>query len=247
MKGWRARLGFLIPPGNPTIEPEMAEMAPHGVSVHFSRMVTRASGGTHHGQEERNRTQIAHIGETADLLAMAKPNVIMLAHTATSYTLGRHAEVELLTRMQKQYGIPVSSAFGSVVAALRALGITRVALGTPYSEEMTLAGKALLEEHGFNVVSHGRLENVTNIFDETPERAYQLCKAVNAPSAQAVFLSGLGMPTIAMLEAAEQDLDKPVISAASAMMWQALQLAGVRAHVPGYGRLLSPKSDPTVP
>ena len=39
MKGWRARLGFLIPPGNPTVEPEMIAMAPPGVSVHFSRSV----------------------------------------------------------------------------------------------------------------------------------------------------------------------------------------------------------------
>jgi maleate isomerase len=170
---------------------------------------------------------------------MAKPSVMMLAHTASSYTLGRDAEVELLTRMQKQYGIPVSSAFASVVAALHALGVKRVALGTPYGEDMTLMGKALLEEHGFEVVSHGRLENVTNIFDETPERAYGLCRSVNTPSAQAVFLSGLGMPTIPMLETAEQDFGKPVISAASAMMWQALQLAGVHPFVPGYGRLLN--------
>jgi maleate cis-trans isomerase len=207
-------------------------------------MVTRESGGTHHGQEERNRTQIAHIGETADLLAMAKPSVIMLAHTASSYTLGRHDEAELLARLQDKYGLPVASAFGSVVAALRTLGVARVALGTPYSEEMTLKGRALLEEHGFNVVRHGRLANVTNIFDETPERAYGLCRAVNAPSAQAVFLSGLGMPTVSILEAAEQDLGKPVISAASAMMWQALQLAGVRPDVPGYGRLLLSSAEP---
>jgi maleate cis-trans isomerase len=50
------------------------------------------------------------------------------------------------------------------------------------------------------------------------------------------------MPTIPILETLEQDLGKPVISAASAMMWNALQLAGVRPHVPGYGRLL--RSEP---
>ena len=33
MTGWRARLGFLVPPGNPTVEPEMAELAPQGVRV----------------------------------------------------------------------------------------------------------------------------------------------------------------------------------------------------------------------
>jgi maleate isomerase len=235
----RVRLGFLIPPGNPTVEPEMIEMAPVGVSVHFSRMVAHGPTGTLDGQEERNRTQIKHIGESAELLAMVKPNVIMLAHTATSYTLGRRAEAELVQRLQNQCGTAVATAFGSVIAALKVLGATRVALGTPYSEETTLKGKALLEEHGLEVVSHGRLENVTNIYDETPERACQLGRAVDTQAAQAIFLSGLGMPTVSILETLEQGLGKPAISAASAMMWQALRLAGVRDRVSGYGRLLA--------
>jgi len=238
MKGWRARLGFLIPPGNPTIECEMPEMAPSGVSVHFSRMVAPGEGGTHEGQEERNRSQIEHIDESADLLVKVKPSVMMLAHTASSYTLGRRAEVELVKRLQAKYRTPIGTAFGSVIAALNVLGAKRIALGAPYAKEIMLQGKALLEEHGFAVVSHGVLENVTNIFDETPERAYGLGRAVNTPEVEAVFLSGLGMPTIPILETLEQDLGKPVISAASAMMWNALQLAGVRNGIPGYGRLL---------
>ena len=28
MVGWRAKLGFLVPAGTPTVEPEMFEMAP---------------------------------------------------------------------------------------------------------------------------------------------------------------------------------------------------------------------------
>jgi maleate isomerase len=239
MMGWRARLGFLIPPGNPTVEPEMIAMAPPGVSVHFSRMVAHGATGTLDGQDERNRTQIEHIGESAELLAMVKPSVVMLAHTATSYTLGRRAEVELVQRLQGQCACPVATSFGSVVAALEALGAKRVALGTPYSEETTLKGKALLEDHGFEVVSYGRLENVTNIYDETPERAYRLGRGLDKQAVQAVFLSGLGMPTVSILDTLERDLGKPAISAASATMWQALRLAGVRECVSGYGRLLA--------
>jgi maleate isomerase len=112
-----------------------------------------------------------------------------------------------------------------------------------YGEETTLKGKALLEEHGFEVVSHGCLENVTNIYDETPERAYRLGRDVDMPAVQAVFLSGLGMPTISILETLEQDLGKPVISAASATMWHALRLAGVPPGVPGYGGLLASRSE----
>ena len=118
MKGWRARLGFLVPPGNPTVEPELIAMTPPGVSVHFSRLVARGAAGTHQGQEERNRSQIEHIDESAALLAMVKPNVMVLAHTATSYSLGRGAEAALVQRLQAQYSIPFATAFGSVAAAL---------------------------------------------------------------------------------------------------------------------------------
>lgn len=239
MMGWRARLGFLIPPGNPTIEPEMFAMAPPGVSVHFSRMVAHGPVGSHDGQEERNRSQIEHIDESAELLAMVKPSVMVMAHAATSYTLGRQGEADLVARLQAKYHVPVCTAFGSSVAALKALGAKRIAYGTPYSVEATLQGKALFEEYGFTVVSHGVLENVTIIYDETPERAYRLGRSVDKPDAQAVFLSGTGMPTIGTLEMLEHDLGKPAVSAASAMMWQALRLAGVRHCQPGYGRLFA--------
>ena len=94
------------------------------------------------------------------------------------------------------------------------------------------------------MVSYGRLDNVTDIYEETAERAYQLGRKVDAPEAQAVFLSGTGMPTIKILEALEHDLGKPAISANSAMMWHALRLAGVRHPIPGYGRLLASVSNP---
>jgi maleate isomerase len=58
------------------------------------------------------------------------------------------------------------------------------------------------------------------------------------PAAQAIFLSGLGMPTIATIEAMERDL-KPVVSGAAAMMWHALRVAGERAPIAGFGRLLA--------
>ncbi len=244
MMGWRARLGFLIPPGNPTIEPEIAALTVPGVSAHFSRMVAGGLVGSHQGQEDRNRSQIEHIDASAELLAQVKPNVMMLAHAATSYTLGRRGEAELLDRLQTRYGIPVGTTFGGVVAALHALGVTRVALGTPYSEEMTLKGKALLEEHGFAVVRYRVLENVTNIYDETPERAYRLGRAVYTPDAQAIYLSGVGMPTISIIATLERDVGKPVISATSATFWHALRLAGIRDPVPGFGRLLTTEPAP---
>jgi maleate isomerase len=239
MAGWRARLGFLIPPGNPTTEPEIIRMTPPGVSVHFTRMVAHGVTGSLDGQEERNRTQIAHLEENVALLAMVKPAVIVLAHTATSYTLGQAGETEVVARLEKASGTRFITAFGSVIAALAHLGIKRIAFGTPYSEASTLQCKANLEGYGLEVAGFGRLEDVTNIYDETPERAYALARRVDTPDAQAIFLSGVGMPTIEVLEDLEHDLGKPVISSAAAMMWNALRVARVNAPVKGHGGLLA--------
>ncbi len=233
------RIGFLVPPGNPTAEPEMMRLAPAGVTVHFTRMVAQGAAGSHEGQEERNRTQLAHLDENVALLAMVKPDAIVMAHTASSYTLGRKAEAELVARMEKATGIPFLTAFGSVLKALEKLGVKKVALGAPYAYDSMLKSKAYLELHGLEVPGFGVLENVVNIYDETPERAYELGRKVNTPDSQAVFLTGVGMPTLDMLDRLERDLGKPVISSASAMMWHALRTAGVKTPVEGYGRLLS--------
>jgi maleate isomerase len=239
MIGWRARLGFLVPPGNPTVEPEMMALAPDGVTVHFNRMVARGLPGAPDGQNERNRMMIDNIDASIEMLALVQPDVIVIAHTATSYYLGRQSEAELLIRLEKSTGTRVVTAFGSVLRALERLNVRKLALGAPYSRETTLQGKAHLEAHGLDVASFDNLKGVTNIYDETAERAYQLARMVDTPEADAVFLTGTGMPTLPVLEALEQDLGKPVISSASAMMWHALRLTGVRQPIPGYGRLLT--------
>jgi maleate cis-trans isomerase len=239
MIGWRARLGFLLPPGNPTVEPEMIALAPEGVSVHFHRMVAYGAPGSLEGQDERTRTMIDHIDGSVELLASVEPNVIVVAHTATSYYLGRQGEADLLGRLQNSTGTRVTTAFASVVRALERLNVQRVALGTPYSPGTTAQGKALLEAHGLQVVNFANLKGVTNIYEETAERAYGLARLVDREDAEAVFLSGTGMPTLPVLEMLEQDLGKPVISSASAIMWRALRLAGVGEPIRGFGRLLT--------
>src|SRR5437764_12103071 len=104
MIGWRARLGFLLPPGNPTVEPEMIALAPEGVSVHFHRMTARGATGSLEGQDERNRMMVANLDGSVELLAMVEPDIIIVAHTATSYSLGREGEAELLARLEKKTG-----------------------------------------------------------------------------------------------------------------------------------------------
>lgn len=219
----------------------MMMLAVPGVSLHFTRMVASGVTGSLQGQEERNRSQIEHLDENATLLAMVKPDVVVLAHTATSYTLGKEEEAALLARLGKNHGMPFVTAFGCVVEAVRHLGVKRIALGTPYDDDMTCRSKTHLEAHGIAIANFGRLTGVTNIYEETAERAYGLARSVDRPEAEAVFLSGVGMPTLTVLDQLEKDLGKSVISSAAAMMWNALRIARVNHPILGYGQLLAGK------
>ena len=89
------------------------------------------------------------------------------------------------------------TAFGAVLQALTYLGVRQVALGTPYAEDTSLKGKAHLEAHGLQVVGFGRLGNVRNIYDETPERAYGLARRVDRPENADALRNNLGTDAIA--------------------------------------------------
>ena len=122
--------------------------------------------------------------------------------------------------------------------ALGHLGAKRLALGTPYPDAINALGRTYWEAAGFEIVGHHRLGGVTSIYAESAERAYQLGREADTPSADAVLLSGTGLPTVDILERLERDVGKPAVSSMQAVCWQALRLAGVRESISGFGRLL---------
>jgi maleate cis-trans isomerase len=216
-------------------------MVPVGVTLHFGRLETPPSvgkAGEHAGMEERIRGYREGLAGPTSALSQVRPTVVLLAHTASSYAVGYGNEQPLVDRIASLAGAPALLAAQAVLAALRHFGVKRLALGTPYPESISRQGKAYWEAAGFEIAGYHRLENVTDIYAENEERAYQLAREADTPEADAVLLSGTGLPTVAVLETLERDLGKPVVSSNQASLWQALRVAGVRESIAGYGRLL---------
>lgn len=235
------RLGAILPPGNPTVEAEIRRMAPD-LELSLSRLVNPpASGATGEaeGMEARARAYVDALDGPAREIGRASPSVVILAHTASSYVNGFAREPALVDRIAALCRAPVVTAAGAVRAALLALGVKRLALGTPYPESITALGRAYWEAAGFDVVSHRRLGDIPDIYATTEAQARDLARAAHTDAADGVLLSGTGMPTVGVLADLERELGKPVVSSNQALLWQALRVVGTPRATPGFGRLLS--------
>jgi maleate isomerase len=214
-------------------------MAPPSVTLHFARLETVAGDpGAAEGMEQRTLGYLDSLPAATHSLLALRPDVVALAHTGVSYLTGHAREPALLDRLHALTGTQAFTAARAIVAALRHLGIRRLGVGTPYPDAISVAARAYWQAAGFDVVGYHRLDDVVNIYDETEARAYALGRAADAPAAEAVLISGTGVPTAGVVERLERDLGKPVVTSQTAMLWHALRTARIEDPVRGFGRLL---------
>ncbi|MFQ5774960.1 MAG: aspartate/glutamate racemase family protein [Kiloniellaceae bacterium] len=235
MYGWRGRIGLMVPTGNSVMEPEFNRMAPDGVSVHANRVYLKdVTPQSLAGME-------AHAAESARGLASIRIGVLAFGCTSGSFVGGKGYDEKLIRLMEDATGIPATTTTTAVVRALRLIGVRRIALATPYSDEVTALEARFLEDHGFEVTRRaaGGIVEVADIQECEPHAAYDSARAVDNDRAEAVFISCTGLRTLEIIERLEADLGKPVVTSNQATFAESLRILGVREVRPGFGSLFA--------
>lgn len=232
--GGRAKIGLIYPAPGWVMEAEFNKMSPDGV-------ITCATRISLHETNEEGLSQIGNEAiKAAKLLSQAPVDIIALGCTSGSFMGGAQYDKEVIEKMEESSGLQCITTSSSVVDALRKLGVKKIAVATPYIEEVYMKGKAFLEESGFIVTDIKGLDLLydRDIDSQSLERVYKLAKDVDTEDAEAVVILCTGIRSIGIIDYLEKDLNKPVISAIQATFWNSIRKSGIGDKIKGYGTLL---------
>jgi maleate isomerase len=135
-------------------------------------------------------------------------------------------------------GTPVTDPLSAVIAALGALGVRRIGMVSPYVPQVTAPMEAALAAAGIEVVAAKSFgESEDRIVGRIPEAATlaAIGEVGRAAGVEAVFASCTNLRSMAIIDAGEAMLGRPVISSNQALFWHMLRLAGAGARARGWG------------
>ena len=146
-----ARIGLLVPSTNTVAEPDFYRGLAASATVHTGRMFLAAT--TAEAEEEMLDE---HTIPAVRLLATAKPDFVVFSCTTAGALRGNAYDSDLCRRISDVTGVPTISTIKSVQNALKKAPGNRVAVLTPYVDELNQRIKASLEDDGLEVVAmHG--------------------------------------------------------------------------------------------
>lgn len=234
--GSRAGIGLIMPAPGYALEQECHMMAPEGVAVASTRIPLEKA------TPEFLIKLADYVEEAAKLLATSEPDVIALGCTSGSFIKGVGYDKAVIERIEKATNITGLTTSTAVLSALEKLKAKKVAVATPYIDEVNKQEKIFFEGNGFDVVSIEGLQlgrtSAKDMPCVEPETMYELAKKVYRPECDVVFISCTGLGVISIIEKLENELGKPVVTSNQATFWAALRIAKVSDPIQGYGRLL---------
>lgn len=235
------RVGFLVVPYEVVATEELRRLLPEDVlgyhqRVEFEEVDTPAN---------RAAALDAMLGGV-HLLHQTRPKIVAFACTSGGSFAGAAWHEELLAAVRAVApDIDFVTAADAVARTLVQYGLTRIAMGTPYTPR-TLAGLTeILRGRGIEVVDskplypQGLPEDPWDVMTTTPSRMHEFALEVDRDDVDCVFLSCTGLHSSPVIERVEEEIGKPFLTSNIAIANIVLQALDGRPSVKGYGRILA--------
>jgi len=205
------RVGLLIPSSNTVMEVDFYRNLPADTSVHTGRMYMVETTAAGEDRMLREFTMPA-----AEAVGTANPHVTVFGCTSAGALYGDEYDRDLCARIGAVTSSVPISVIQSVNRALRDTGARRVAVITPYVDELNVRIQASIEAEGFEVACLHGMGITTNfdIAEVTPEqiRAFVTDKLGGRVPADALFLSCTNFNAISALPLLKEVYDVPMVT-----------------------------------
>jgi len=184
------------------------------------------------GGEER-------LDAAARALVPWRPHALTWACTSGSFVFGRDGARRQAERIAAAAGAPAGSTSLAFLDAVRALGIRRVTLVSPYLPELAAHFVILLAAGGVEVLRLRTLDcaTTTAAVALTDEAIVAAARETDVPAAEALLLPDTALQGLRLIAPLQARLGKPVLTANQVTLWQALRLAGSPVADPRLGPL----------
>ncbi|HMB74897.1 MAG TPA: Asp/Glu racemase, partial [Kiloniellaceae bacterium] len=214
----RYRIGLIVLASDNTIERDFMNMRPSDEVAIFASRILNANPCT----LENLRTMAPRITEaTALLIPDGDLQVVAYGCTSATVAIGYEAVAEriLAARPEATAVTPITAA----LAAFDTLELQRIAVLTPYVDEVSLPMVRFLEARGKDVVglTSFRIEDDNDMCRIPTQTVIEAALEADRPDADAVFISCTAVRAVDCIARIEDALGKPVISSNLALFWQA--------------------------
>jgi maleate isomerase len=235
------RIGLIVPSSNTTMETELPaifrarERALGGerFTLHSARVrmrrVTAEELRAMNDQTDRAAAELADAGPDAVATACL---VALMAQGPGYHETAERRIADVLER--EGATAPVVSSAGALVAALRELGATRIAMVTPYIKPLTRLVADYIEDAGVEVHDAVSLEVPDNraVAELDQARLCEQWKRLDLTGCDALVLSAcVQMPSLGVIETVQSESGLPTLSASLATAWALLRALELEAPI----------------
>lgn len=235
--GYRGKLGVIVVGTNPTPREDIGRMVPDGIAVLETRILMTAP----RAELDVVQRLSADLPAAAHVLAQGRVNAIAIACTSGTVSGGPgHEEDEIRDMQQASGGIPCTTVASSVLDAMRFMGWQRIAVASPYIDEINDTFRTYFAAKGFEVVHLEALSirDAYELADVPPHKVYALVRSAARATADGIFVPCTTFPAIDVIDEAERDTRIPVVTSNQALTFELLRLIGIDEPISGFGRLL---------
>lgn len=215
----------VVPPANPTVEPELARCVDGALTLFTARFPVMPDTTL----EERNRRYLEHYREATGAFGSLAIRALVMALTGPSYRLLPDGDRALASDLTTRAGIPVTTASAAIAEAIAAVGAQRLCLLSPYPQWLTDEAAAYWRAAGHEVVQVVKISETFRAYELSEDEVSTALREVDTGAVDAVVMSGTGMLTLPSIVAARATIHIPLLSSNLCCAWWLLARSGQRA------------------